>query len=167
MEVSHGMQDEEGTTQSDQEEHQEPQQEDSKEQVLGGTSERDAADYEKAISERDARIAELEKQVGDAAKSAEVAKSLTAQIEELKAQSAAERTDFALTLAGCRNVKAARALLDEHDGKVDELKAAEPWLFQDALAPAGTTGLAPAGVTNSEDNTMRRWRRIAGLADES
>ena len=167
MEVTHGMQDEEDTAQSDQEEHQESQQEYSKEQVLGGTSEKGTADYEKVISERDARIAELEKQVSDAAKSAQVAKSLTAQIAELKAQSAAERIDFALTLAGCRNVKAARALLDEHDGKVDELKAAEPWLFQDAPASAGTTGLAPAGATNSEDNTMRRWRRIAGLADES
>ena len=75
--------------------------------------------------------------------------------------------EFQLRLAGCRNVKAARALLDEHDGKVDELKATEPWLFQDAPSSVGMPGLAPASATNSEDNTMRRWRRIAGLADES
>ena len=43
------------------------------------------ADYEKAIAERDTRIAELEAQVADAAKNAKTAKALSDEIAELKA----------------------------------------------------------------------------------
>lgn len=44
-----------------------------------------ATDYERAIAERDERIAALEAQVADAAKSAEAADELRARIAELKA----------------------------------------------------------------------------------
>lgn len=43
-------------------------------------------DWEKAIAERDGRIAELEAQVADAAKNAEAAEALRGEIAELKAQ---------------------------------------------------------------------------------
>lgn len=58
---------------------------------------------------------------------------------------------------------AARALLGEHGGDVAKLKAAEPWLFADGQAPAGATGLEPAGAAKADDVDMRRWREIAGL----
>ena len=68
-----------------------------------------------------------------------------------------------LTKHSARSVKAARALLDEHEGDVAALKEAEPWLFSAAPAPAGTTGLPSAGAARSEDSLMGRWMRIAGL----
>jgi uncharacterized coiled-coil protein SlyX len=135
----------------------------------GGAS--GAADYEKAIGERDARIAELEAQ---AVKSAETAEELRQQIAELKAQGESDRVDFQLRLAGVRNVKAARAVLDDYEGDVEALRAAEPWLFAQAGATSqltsqhfGTTGMEPAGVAGgSEERDLRRWERIAGLTEE-
>lgn len=133
-----------------------------------------AVDYERAIGERDARIAELEAQVAEAAKSAETADELRAQIAELKAQGESDRIDFSLRLAGVRNVKAARAVLDDYEGDVEALRSAEPWLFAQAVATSqltsqnlGTTGMEPAGVAGgSDERDLRRWERIAGLADE-
>lgn len=68
-------------------------------------------DYERAIAERDERIAALEAQVAGAARSAEAADELRKEIAELKAQGESDRIDFQLQLAGVRNVKAARAVL--------------------------------------------------------
>lgn len=58
----------------------------------------------------------------------------------------------------------------DHGGDVDALKEAEPWLF--AYAPAskpqgGTTGLPNAGTSSDEGETMRRWRKLAGLDDSN
>lgn len=124
-------------------------------------------DWEKAIAERDGRIAELEQQVADAAKNAETAEQLREQIAELKAQGESDRIDFKLQLAGVRNVKAARAVLADHGGDVDALKEAEPWLFADAPAKAqgGTTGLPNAGTSTDSGKTLKRWRKLAGLDD--
>ncbi|MBR3313940.1 MAG: hypothetical protein IKG18_07350 [Atopobiaceae bacterium] len=46
----------------------------------------DTPDYEKQIAERDEKIASLEVQVAEAAKSAETAEKLRGEIAELKAQ---------------------------------------------------------------------------------
>ena len=66
-----------------------------------------------------------------------------------------------------RNIKAARAVLDDHGGDIDKLKAEEPWLFADVSAhqPGGKTGLPNAGTSSDEGKTMKRWRKIAGLDD--
>lgn len=75
---------------------------------------------------------------------------------------------FELQLAGARNVKAARALLADHDNNIEKLKAAEPWLFSAPAAPAptGATGLPSAGAAGAEESTqMSRWRKIAGLPE--
>ena len=125
-------------------------------------------DWEQAVAERDGRIAELEAQVAEAAKTVEAAEALRGEIAELKAQGESDRIDFQLQLAGVRNVKAARAVLADHGGDVDALKEAEPWLFADASATkpqGGTTGLPNAGTSSDEGKTMKRWRKIAGLDD--
>ncbi len=126
-------------------------------------------DWEKAVAERDEKIAALEAQVAEAAKNAETAEQLRGEIAELKAQGESDRIDIKLQLAGVRNVKAARALLDDHGGDVDSLKTAEPWLFADAPAKqrGGTTGLPNAGTSTDAGKTMRRWRRLAGLDDSN
>lgn len=127
------------------------------------------ADYEAALAERDARIAELEGEIAEAAKTAESAEKLRTEIDELRRRGDEERVGFELQLAGARNVKAAKALLADHDNDIEKLKEAEPWLFgagTGAPAQAGATGLPNAGAATDEDATMRRWRGIAGLPDE-
>ncbi|WP_373577079.1 hypothetical protein [Parafannyhessea umbonata] len=100
----------------------------------GGSGDGDAGctDYERAIGERDTRIAELEAQVAEAAKSAQTADELRTQIVELKAQGESDRIDFRLRLAGARNLKAARAVLADHASDVETLVSAEPWMFSQA-----------------------------------
>ncbi len=126
--------------------------------------------YQAAIKQRDAKIAELEAQIAKAAETKESAEKLTAEIAELKQQSADERVTYELRLAGARNVTAAKALLSEHDGDVKALKDAEPWLFEAAndkgKQQSGTTGLEPAGATGGDDSQLKRWERIAGLDDD-
>ncbi len=124
-------------------------------------------DWEKAVAERDEKIAALEAQVAEAAKNAETAERLRGEIAKLKAQGESDRIDFKLQLAGVRNVKAARAVLDDHGGDVDALKEAEPWLFADSPAKqqSGKTGLPNAGTSTDAGKTMRRWRKLAGLDD--
>ena len=126
-------------------------------------------DWERAIAERDEKIAALEAQVAEAAKNTEAAEQLRGEIAELKAQGESDRIDFKLQLAGVRNVKAARAVLADHGGDVNALKDAEPWLFADAPAkqPGGRTGLPNAGTSTDAGKTMRRWRRLAGLDDSN
>lgn len=127
------------------------------------------ADYEAALKERDARIAELEGEIADAAKTAENAEALRKEMDELRRQGEEQRVGFELQMAGARNVKAARALLADYDNDIDKLKAAEPWLFgAGATAPAqtGATGLPNAGAATDEGAQMRRWRKIAGIDDE-
>lgn len=87
------------------------------------------ADYEAALAERDARIAELEGEIAEAARIAEGAEALRKEMDELRRRGDEERVGFELQLAGVRNVKAARALLADHDNGAEKLKAAEPWLF--------------------------------------
>ena len=133
-----------------------------------------AKDYEKALAAKDAQIAELEGKVTAAAKTAEATEALNAEIASLKRQMADERTEFALRAAGARSVKAAKALLADHDGDIQALVAAEPWLFEGAEATSqkgsqvgGTTGLEPAGVSGGSDaQYMRRWATIAGLDEK-
>lgn len=114
------------------------------------------ADYEAALKERDARIAELEGEIAEAAKTAEGAEALRKEMDELRRRGDEERVGFELQLAGARNVKAARALLADHDNDVEKLKAAEPWLFSApaAPAPAGATGLPSAGAAGADESTQ-------------
>ena len=123
--------------------------------------------YEPQIAERDGRIAELEAQVAEAAKTAEATEALKSQIEELRKQGESDRLDFELRLAGARNVKAARAILDEHGGDAAALKDAEPWLFSDEPSrQSGKTGLSNAGAATDAAKDVKHWRELAGLDEE-
>lgn len=127
----------------------------------------DAATYETQLAERDGRIAELEGQIAEASRSAETAEALREEIASLKAQGESDRIDFQLQLAGCRNVKAARAVLADHGGDVEALKEAEPWMFGDApQKQSGKTGLPNAGTAADEGKQMKRWEKLAGLTDD-
>ena len=122
-----------------------------------------AVDYAAELAERDERIAELEGKLADAEKLGQQAEALKSENEKLRNRAASERIDFALQLAGCRNVKAARAVLDDHGGDVEKLKAAEPWLFAVRAEQSGATGLPNAGAANDDAKDEKRWRRLVGL----
>ena len=123
------------------------------------------AEYRAALAERDEKIAELEAQIADAAKTVESANALAKQIEELKEATDNERIGYELKLAGCRSVRAGRVLLADHEGDMAALKKAEPWLFGD-VPGGGATGLEPAGASKGEGDEMRRWYEIAGIEDK-
>ncbi|OUO62055.1 hypothetical protein B5F74_02260 [Collinsella sp. An271] len=151
------------------------QQEDNQQQQTNTEQAQAAPDaeavYKAALAERDAKIAELERGIAEAAKTAESAEKLRAEMDELRRAGDEERVGFELALAGARNVKAARALLADHDGDIAALKAAEPWLFESGPAgappaPTGKTGLPAAGAATDEGALLKRWREIAGLDDE-
>lgn len=133
------------------------------------SSQVEGMDWQSAIKERDSRIAELEAQVAEAAKSAEAAEALRGEIDELKAQGEGQRVEFELRLAGVRNVKAAKAILSDYGGDVTALREAEPWLFAETpeRQSSGKTGLPNAGASSDDGKTMRRWRRLAGLDDDN
>ena len=143
-----------------------------KDQVSGG----DGADYATQLKAKDAEIEALQAKVAEAAKTAEATERLGKEIADLKTRLADERTEFALRSAGARSVTAAKALLAEHDGDVAALVKAEPCLFEGAETTSqrtsqdsvgGATGLEPAGASGGpDDQYIRRWERIAGLADE-
>ena len=135
----------------------------------GDVLERARAEYEATLRERDERIAALEGEIAEAAKTAESAERLRAEMDELRRRGDEERVGFELQIAGARNVKAARALLPDYENDIDKLRAAEPWLFgAGAPAPtqAGATGLPNAGAAVDEGAQIRRWRRIAGIDNE-
>ena len=142
-------------------------------QVTSGTGsdegDKARADYEAALKQRDERIAALEGEIAEAARTAESAERLRAEMDELRRQGEEQRVGFELQMAGARNVKAARALLSDYDNDIDKLKAAEPWLFgagSNAPAQMGATGLPNAGAATDEGAQMRRWRGIAGLPED-
>ena len=163
-----------GETNGSQQEAQEQEATQEQQSQAQGQQEVGGADWEAQIAQRDARIAELEGQVAEAAKNAETAESLRGEIAELKAQGESDRIDFKLQLAGVRNVKAARAILADHDNDIDKLKEAEPWLFEadgrhaakGGTGASGTTGLPNAGVASDDGKTLKHWREIAGLTDD-
>lgn len=150
-------------------------------QVAAGAARR-LPDYESQLAEKDAQIQELQAKVAEAAKTSEATQDLNDQIAALKQAMADERVEFALVSAGVRNVKAGKALLADHDGDVQALRDAEPWLFDpnSGLLPAdsqnnsqlheittqGMTGLEPAALAGGSraERELRHWEEIAGLA---
>lgn len=128
-------------------------------------TEKSRAEYETALANRDASIIELEGLIAEAAENAE---KLRAEMDVLRRQEDEQRMGFELQMAGCRNVKAVRALLDDHGGDIAALKEAEPSLFEGSSAPkqTGKTGLPKAGAASGGGKTMKRQREIVGIADE-
>lgn len=78
--------------------------------------------YRAALAARDTRIAELEKQVAEAAESKAAAKKLADEIEKARAEAAEERVAYELRLAGVFNVKAAKVPPADYEGDVGKLR---------------------------------------------
>lgn len=84
-------------------------------QMTGDDVGKAQADYEAPLKERDERIAVLEDEIAEAAKTAESAEKLRAEMDERRRKVEEQRVGFELQMAGARNVKAAKALLADYD----------------------------------------------------
>lgn len=125
------------------------------------------AEDDAAAKAREDYKAALEGEIAEAAETAESTEKLRAEMDELRRQGDEQRIGLGLQMAGCRSVKAARTLLDDHGVNVAVLKEAASWLFEGgAPKQAEKTGLPNARAAFDEGKTMERWREIAGIADE-
>ena len=132
----------------------------------GAATARTGMDYEAFLAEHDAKIAELEGSIAEAAKTAETAESLHAEMDELRRQIDGQRIEFELTMADASNVRVFRILLDEHGGRL-QAEGAELWVFEGAVhRQFGKIGLPDAGAASDVDKTMKRRREIERIADE-
>ena len=82
--------------------------------------------YQRDIAAKDKEIADLKAQIAEAAKTEEGRKALEEKIAKLEADQKDERVTHKLELAGCRNTKAAKALLDDYDGDVAKCRRSRP-----------------------------------------
>jgi seryl-tRNA synthetase len=143
------------------------------------------ADLEAARTElknRDAQIGDITKKAGDAEalqKALDDAKSANDKYKtDAEAKESAMKRDFAVDSAlrdmGARNIKAARALIDQDalgkaevkEGKVsgidfDAIKTANPYLFADKERFG--TGGDPKGSAGGADKAMADFRAQFGL----
>lgn len=111
--------------------------------------------HDKEMAAKDAEIAELKKQIAEAAKTEEGRKALESKIAKLEADHAADKAAYELKLAGCtdeKKFKAAQKLLSDYEGKVDALKADHPYLFE--TKQQGSTGAPPAGASDALDKKL-------------
>lgn len=114
--------------------------------------------YARDMKAKDDKIAELQAQLDEKSKTEEGRASLKKELDDLKAEMAGERVAHKLEMAGCRNVKAAKALLDDYDGDVDKLKEGCPYLFEGKKA--GSTGLKPEGGASDLDDKLDKAFRL-------
>ena len=89
-------------------------------------------------------------------------KALKAEFEQFKASQEAEKSDKALSDAGCIDVKAASARLPEFDGDIDKLKSECPYLFKSS-DNSKSTGGNPKGSPDPEDVRTSKMRKYMGL----
>lgn len=116
--------------------------------------------HEKEMAEKDAEIAKLQEQLAEMSKTEEGRKELQKQIDEMKASQADERVTHKLEMAGCKNTKAAKALLEDYDNDVNKLKEGCPYLFE-GKKESGSTGGKPAGAASSNiDDLLDKSMKI-------
>lgn len=119
--------------------------------------------YQRDIKERDEKIAELEARIAAEAETKEGREKLEADIKSLKAEMADKDTTHSLEMAGCVNVKAAKAVLADYEGDVEKLKSECPYLFGSKQKQGGSTGFPPAGSASASDERKKAARKAAGL----
>lgn len=113
--------------------------------------------HEKEMAAKDAKIKELEAKIDESAKTEKGREDLKAELDKVKAEMADERVNHKLELAGCRSIKAAKALLDDFNGDVSKLKTEHPYLFEKDKQigrAGGKPGGAPNGMASKVDAVM-------------
>lgn len=118
--------------------------------------------HDKEVAELQAEIERLKAEAADAAENKSKREEFEKRATELEAKLADERVTSKLELAGCRNVKAAKALLDDYDGDVAKLKSECPYLFEeDKRKQSGSTGGKPGGAASEKvDDLLDKSMKI-------
>ena len=114
--------------------------------------------YDRDIKAKDDEIAALKKQLEEAGTKAKSGEDALKEVQQLKQQLADEKVDRALEGAGCINLKAAKALLDDYKGDVAKLKEACPYLFK---KQTGSTGAKPGGAPSTSEERRKRAKEAA------
>lgn len=105
--------------------------------------------YERDLAAKDGEIAELRAKLDELSRTEEGRKEQRERIAKLEAELAEAKVDHSLELAGCVNLKAARAVLGDYEGDVAKLREACPYLFgQERRPQAGSTGLPASGASD-------------------
>lgn len=112
--------------------------------------------HEKEVAELQKKIDELTAQVADAAEQKEKRADFEKQVSDLKAELADSKITHSLEMLGCKNVKAAKALLEDYGNDPSKLKEGEPYLFaeEEEHKPKGSTGKKPEGPASSLDEKL-------------
>ena len=117
--------------------------------------------HDKEVADLQARIDDLTAKLNESAKTEEARKSFEEEAKALRAELADNKLSHALEMAGCLDLKAAKARLDDFDGDVSKLKEKCPYLFQQQKK--GATGGKPAGSTDDAAARLAKAREIAGV----
>ena len=117
----------------------------------------------RAKHERD--MAKLQDQLDAKEEELKGYKGLKEEFEQWKADQEAEKINSALKAAGCHNLKAAAACLDDFDGDIEKLKEEMPYLFT-STDKSKSTGGKQKGSPNPEDERTKRYRDIFGLSEK-
>lgn len=117
--------------------------------------------YQRDIKERDDRIAELEARIAADAETKEGREKLEADLKALRDEMADKDMTHSLEMAGCVNVKAAKAVLADYGDNVSRLKSECPYLF-DQKKQTGSVGGKPAGAPGGDEALVAKAREAAG-----
>lgn len=107
--------------------------------------------HDKEVAELNAEIEKLKAEAAEAAENKAKREEYEKKVSDLEAKMADSEVNHKLELAGCKSLKAARALLDDFDGDVAKLKAEHPYLFDDdKQKQSGSTGGKPGGAASEK-----------------
>ena len=110
--------------------------------------------HEREIGKRDDRIKELEAENAKLKGRDKDVADLTKRLDDMEAKAKTEKVEATLKAAGCVNVKAAIACLDDHEGDVEKLKAAAPYLFTSTDKSKSTGGNPKGKPSDDEDEKL-------------
>ena len=116
--------------------------------------------HDKEVAALNKKIEELQSQIDDAAKTEKARDDLKREIQKARDDIKEEKLNWQLEKAGCKNLKAAKVLLDDYDGDISKLKADCPYLFEEEK-PSGSTGGKPSGPADDKEERLERARKAA------
>ena len=116
--------------------------------------------HDKEVAALNKKIEELQSQIDDAAKTEKARDDLKKEIQKARDDIKEEKLNWQLEKAGCKNLKAAKVLLDDYEGDISKLKADCPYLFEDEK-PSGSTGGKPSGPTDDKEKRLEMARKAA------
>lgn len=109
--------------------------------------------HEREVGKLQKRIDELEAENNKLKGKDESIAALTKRLDEMEAKAADEKVEAALKAAGCHNLKAAKACLDDYDGSVEKLRKEAPYLFTSS-DKSKSTGGNPKGKPSDDEEEM-------------